>query len=75
MSEIIQQGLVSLFGVAPSSASEWMIFDKNYLHVDSVEGLNKLPWGSEIILIEKSVALLPMDNSEPSENQPPSTVE
>jgi len=78
LATVIQHGLACVYGVAPSDSlawKQWMIFDKNYLHVISADDLNKLPRGWEIVLVEKSVALLPLDTSKPSENQPPSTVE
>ena len=66
LSAVIYQGLGALDGDFPESSVEsrnWLIFDKNHLHVPTAEVLDHLPAGSELIFVPQSVARPPKNKS------------
>jgi hypothetical protein len=53
---VILQGLSAIEGMVPTSAAEaanWLLFDKGRLHVADQETLERMPAGSEDILVPK----------------------
>jgi hypothetical protein len=55
---VILQGLSAIEGKVPTSAAEaenWLLFDKSRLHVADQGTLERMPAGSELILVPKSV--------------------
>ena len=61
ISSIIDLAITKLYGSRPQSATEyqdWMLFDREYCHIESVTDLNRLPAGSELVMVKRSNALL-----------------
>jgi hypothetical protein len=61
MSTVIDLAISKLYGSRPQSTTEyqdWMLFDREYCHIESPTDLNRLPTGSEIVMVKKSKALL-----------------
>ena len=56
---MIDLAITKLYGSRPQSATEyqdWILFE--YCHIESATDLNRLPAGSEIVMVKKSNALL-----------------
>jgi len=61
ISSIIDLAITKLCGSRPQSATEhqeWMLFDREYCHIESATDLDRLPAGSEIVMVKRNQALL-----------------
>jgi len=55
---LISSGLCAIFGPSDENCQweDYLLFDQNKLHIESIETLNSLPVGYELIFVPTSVA-------------------
>jgi hypothetical protein len=66
VSTVIYRGLGALDGEFPKSeavSTNWLIFDRNCLHIPNAEDLDRLPPGSGLIFVPARVARPPKNRS------------